>query len=286
MSGSWPSGHGTRTRMTVRVARSTTVVSSSVEDRTSRWSVDPPAVGHPLLAPGRAAEEARRVGRRRGGAAPWATSPSRSVCGGPWRRPCRSDRCPGLVGSTSTSSSRPCPVAAASAVGPVRHRCRRPGPRRRAHPTSASSWPARVAASAAGVGTSGPADVRQPGLGRAPLEERAVVGLTPGDDGGGEPVPPHLGEQVGPVPGHHDLVAPAPHGRARPPGRRAPPGCRSSSGRARATVRSTASSQPRVVGERVGPQQRGDGDGVGGRDGPVEELLGSDDQRLGVARRS
>ncbi len=43
--GSWSSGHGTRTRITVRVARSTTVVSSRVEERTSRCSVEPPEVG-------------------------------------------------------------------------------------------------------------------------------------------------------------------------------------------------------------------------------------------------
>ena len=43
--GSCPSGQGTRTRVTMRVARSTTVVSSSVEERTRRCRVDPPAVG-------------------------------------------------------------------------------------------------------------------------------------------------------------------------------------------------------------------------------------------------
>ncbi len=40
---------------------------------------------------------------------------------------------------------------------------------------------------------------------------------------------------------------------------------------------------PRVVDQRVDPHQRRDGDGVGGGDGAIEELLGPDDERLGIA---
>ncbi len=40
---------------------------------------------------------------------------------------------------------------------------------------------------------------------------------------------------------------------------------------------------PRVVDEGAGAEQGGDGHRVRGGDGTVEELLGSDDERLGVA---
>ena len=218
MSGSCPSGHGTRTRMTVRVARSTTVVSSVVEERTRRWSVDPPAVGT------RSLRRAERRSRREGSVGVFeersvdgnAVRPGRAVVGRRRGRVCRAgqDRCRARCTASLSSSGSAWPVASAlPAAAPgagagTRHV--------RAHPTRASNW----AGQRHGVGgrraaRASLADVGQPGFGRAPLEQGAVVGFAPGDDGGGEPAPAHLGEQVRPVARHHDLVAPAPHGERR-----------------------------------------------------------------------
>ena len=103
-----------------------------------------------------------------------------------------------------------------------------------------------------------------PGSGRASLEERAVVGFTPRDDGGGEPAPAHLGEQVRAVAGDHDLVARRSTWAAPPPGRPSAAGCRSRSGRARATRALDAASSSRGSSAKAPARnERGDGDGVG-----------------------
>ena len=61
-----PPATALHTRITVRVARSTTVVSSRVEERTQQVQRRATRRRDPLLAPGRATQESCRIGRGRG----------------------------------------------------------------------------------------------------------------------------------------------------------------------------------------------------------------------------
>ena len=236
MSGSWSSGHGTRTRITVRVARSTTVVSSRVEERTSRCRVEPPDVGiHSLRRAERRSSRAG-IGRGRGVAPDRARAATACPCpsGLVPRLRCRrpshlgfQTRDPLRGSSPAASRLRPYRVLPSSDPSLRGRRCRgcpvrigRIGRIVERHTATSSSCPARVGTSAAGMRHDRAWQTKaRPGSAGRSSEERAVIGLAPGHHGSGEPPPAYLGQQVGAVTRDDDLVSARSTGGAPPPGR-------------------------------------------------------------------
>ena len=176
--------------------------------------MEPPAVGTRSLRRAERRSEARRVGRRgrgapavgrrrsgrrrRSGVRPVRLGVRRSVAASGLRRRVRVRRGVLAADRIAPAGRRSrCPSGSADGRRSCDQRLQLPGQRGDVRGGSGTRAPGR----------------RRPGRARAaPFEERPGVGLTPGDDGGGEPVPPHLGEQVGTVPVTTISLRP-PHGQ-------------------------------------------------------------------------
>ena len=230
--------------------------------------------GHALLAPGRA--PSRRAGsvgvleapaRGGPGAGRGAATADRVAVGSAHRLLRRSLRLRALA--HARSHSRPDGSSWHSIIVPCSRCHPRLRDRRRSHSCDERL---QLPGQRLDVGGRRPArarlaDVGQSRLGRAPLEERPVVGLAPGDHRGREPCRRTSASRSGRSPVTTISLRPLHMGSAATRSASAA-GCRSRSGRARVDGALDGLVDPRVVRQRVGAQQCGDRDGVGRRERP------------------